>query len=70
MVTSCAIGAAGFLLGVVLHVTDQPVVGAWTTGSSADFMCGTGFIAVAHDAYLRARLQGAVASAAHDERST
>ncbi|QIS46443.1 hypothetical protein GW570_14735 (plasmid) [Clavibacter capsici] len=44
------IGGAGFVLGVVLHVADQPTAGAWMIGSIAGITFGTGFLAVAHDA--------------------
>ncbi|ALD14418.1 hypothetical protein GW571_14815 (plasmid) [Clavibacter capsici] len=64
------IGGAGFVLGVVLHVADQPTAGAWMIGSIAGITFGTGFLAVAHDAYLRARLHGAATPAAQDHGSS
>jgi hypothetical protein len=65
--TILVIGAAGFILGVVLHVTDHTAAGAWMIGSFAGITFGTGFLAVAHDALLRARLQGAATSAARED---
>jgi hypothetical protein len=62
-ITILVIGAAGFVLGVVLHVTDDTAAGAWMIGSFAGITFGTGFLAVAHDAYLRARLHGPATSA-------
>jgi hypothetical protein len=66
-ITILVIGAAGFILGVVLHVTDITAAGAWMIGSFAGITFGTGFLAVARDAYLRARLQEAAPSPAHDD---
>jgi preprotein translocase subunit Sss1 len=69
-ITILVIGAAGFILGVVLHVTDNTAAGAWMIGSFAGITFGTGFLAVARDALLRARLHGAATSAARgDDRS-
>jgi hypothetical protein len=62
-ITILVIGAAGFILGVVLHVTDDTAARAWMIGSFAGITFGTGFLAVAHDAYLRARLHGPAAPA-------
>jgi hypothetical protein len=68
--TILVIGAAGFILGVVLHVADHTAAGGWMIGSFAGITFGTGFLAVARDALLRARLQGAATSAARgDDRS-
>jgi uncharacterized membrane protein HdeD (DUF308 family) len=69
-VTILVISAASFILGVILHVSDQPAAGAWMIGSFVGITFGTGFLAVAHDALLRARLQGAATSAARgDDRA-
>jgi hypothetical protein len=69
-ITILVIGTAGFILGVILHVADHPAAGGWMIGSFAGITFGTGFLAVAHDALLRARLQGAATSAARgDDRA-
>jgi hypothetical protein len=69
-ITILVIGTAGFILGVILHVADHPAAGGWMIGSFAGITFGTGFLAVARDALLRARLHGAATSAARgDDRS-
>jgi hypothetical protein len=65
-ITILVIGTAGFILGVVLHVADHPAAGGWMIGSFAGITFGAGFLAVARNAYLRARLQGAATSPACD----
>jgi cytochrome c oxidase subunit IV len=66
-ITILVMSAAGFILGVVLHVADHTAAGAWMIGSFAGITFGTGFLAVAHDALLRARLQGAATSVARED---
>jgi heme/copper-type cytochrome/quinol oxidase subunit 3 len=61
-------GTAGFVLGVVLHVADHAAAGGWMIGSFAGITFGAGFLAVAREAYFRARLEGtALSPACHDE---
>ena len=52
------LSAAGFILGVVLHVADRAGAGGWMIGSFAAITFGTGFLAVAHNARRDALLQG------------
>jgi hypothetical protein len=66
-ITILVIGTAGFILGVVLHVADHAAAGGWMISSFAGITFGTGLLAVAHDAYLRARLQGTATSAARED---
>ncbi|OUE20924.1 hypothetical protein BFL34_01742 [Clavibacter michiganensis] len=44
------LAVAGFVLGVVLHVSDQAGAGEWMFGSFAGITFGTGLLAVAHRA--------------------
>jgi hypothetical protein len=66
-VTILGLAVAGFVLGVVLHITDSAGAGEWMFGSFASITFGTGLLAVAHRAREHAMLHLSSSPAEHDE---
>jgi hypothetical protein len=55
-VTILGLAVAGFILGVILHVSDQAGAGGWMFGSFAGLTFGAGMLAVAQRAREHAML--------------